>query len=451
VPVTKLSLARPGAVGTVIALIFSLGLAGCSGLRVAEQLDRRLETGDFTAGLEDIEKAKGQYAGPNSLLYYFDKGSLEQRAGLYADSSRDLEEGEKLIDAFAVTSVSESVASFLINDTTLSYSGEDFEQVMVNVLKTLNYLCLGDLEGALVEARRVNTRLLALSDKYGQAAVYQDDAFARYLAAFAYEAAGEYNDAYLDYKKAFLDFQWYQKHFGIEVPSFLPDDLLRLSHWLGFDDEYQDWQGAFQEPGKDFGPRPVKRTEVLLVVFDGLMPRKQTRYVDAPVFDADGSPYVLKVAFPVIRPREPVLHSVRVQAEDGTAADGYVVEPLQEIAIANLDQRIGLITVKAVARSVAKYTAALAVRRATRTRDQGLNFLVDVASNVYTYATEQADTRCWRTLPNRFGLVRLALSPGVHQLNLQLESYHGDYRPVRTLTVELKAGEKKVVPVYVAQ
>ncbi|NTV52750.1 MAG: hypothetical protein HGA76_07045 [Candidatus Firestonebacteria bacterium] len=428
-----------------------LGSTGCAGLRVADQLDRRLQNEEFNAGLEDIEKAKSQYAGPNSLLYYFDKGSLEQRAALYTASNADLEEGEKLIENLQVASVSESVASFLVNDTTLSYSGEDFEQVMVNVLKTINYLCLGDLNGAQIEARKVNTRLLALSDKYGQEAVYKEDAFARYLSAFAYEAAGEYNDAYLDYKSAYRDFQWYAKHFDIEVPPLISADLLRLSHWLGFDDEYESWQHEFGTDGVEPGRRPQKQSEVLLVVFDGLMPRKQTRFVEAPVLDPDHRGYMLKVAFPVIKPRNPALQAVRVQAEDGSTADGYVVEPLQEIAIANLNQRIGLITVKAIARAVAKYTAAVQLRRATRTQDQGLNLLVDVASNIYTFATEQADTRCWRSLPNRFGLIRLPLSPGVHQLNVQLEAFGGGFLPNRTLTVELKKGEKKVLPLYVAQ
>jgi len=451
VRVTKLFRFRANTPYLVLVPLIWAGLTGCAGMRIADQLDHRLQAGEAEAGLADVEKAKGQYSGPNSLLYYFDKGALEQRAGLYAQSNQDLEQSEKLIDAFQVASVSESVASFLVNDTTLSYSGEDFEQVMVNVLKTLNYLCLGDLGGAQVEARRVNTRLQALSDKYGQEAVYKEDAFARYLSAFAYEAAGEYNDAYLDYKNAYRDFQGYQKRFGGTVPPFLEADLLRLSRWLGFDDEYADWQRQFGDTGTASGHRQKKNSEVLLVFFDGLMPRKQTRFVDAPVLDADGRPYILKVAFPVIKPRAPALRAVRVQAEDGSTAEGYVVEPLQEIAIANLDQRIGLISAKAIARSVTKYVAAVAVRRATRTSDQGLNLLVDVASNIYTFATEQADTRCWRTLPNRFGLVRLTLAPGVHQLQVQLESYAGGARPGQTLTVELKPGEKKVLPLYVAQ
>jgi hypothetical protein len=427
------------------------GLSGCAGLHVAEQLDRRLETGEYTAGLEDLEKAKGQYAGPNSLLYYFDRGSLEQRAGLYTESSRDLEESEKLIDAFQVASVTESVESFLVNDTTLSYSGEDFEQVAVNILKTINYLCLGDLTGAQVEARRVNTRLLALSDKYGKEAVYKEDAFARYLSAFAYEAGGEYNDAYLDYKNAYTGFLWYQKHFGCAVPPFIGSDLLRLSRQLGFNDEYEHWQQTFGETAVVPARGGAKQSEVLLVVFDGLMPRKQTRFVEAPVLDVDNRPYLLKVAFPVIKPRDPAVQAVRLQAENGTSADGYVVEPLAEIAVQNLNQRIGLITVKAIARAVAKYTASVQVRRATRTHDQGLNLLVDLAGIIYSAATEQADTRCWRTLPNRFGLVRLPLPPGKHQLSVQIEAYAGGVRPLQTLTVELKAGEKKVLPLYVAQ
>jgi hypothetical protein len=72
---------------------------------------------------------------------------------------------------------------------------------MVSILKALNFLYQGDYSGARVEARKVNGKLNVFADEYGDKAIYTDDAFARYIAAFAYEAQGELNDAYIDYKK----------------------------------------------------------------------------------------------------------------------------------------------------------------------------------------------------------------------------------------------------------
>jgi len=435
--------------GTALILL-AFWLAGCGGLRVTDRLERDLASGDYAAGIKTIEEAKAQYAGPNSLLYYLDLGSFYQRAGDYARSNQALEQAELLIDELYTKSLSESVASFLVNDTSLSYSGEDFEQVMVNILKALNYLYLGDWEGAQVEARKVNNRLLALSDRYGDQAVYRQDGFARYLSAFAYEAGGQYNDAYIDYKKAYQAYQTYASHYGTPVPRVLQSDLLRLSRWLDFRDEYRRWRETFgaDSPVPPPRPRKGKRGELLLVVYDGLMPAKRTRYVKVPVRDADDHPYLLKVAFPVFVPRPPAISALEIGLPDERVDASEVMEPVADIAIQNLEQRIGLISAKAIARATAKYIAAVQARRAARQGGQGLGLLVDIASNVYTLASEQADTRSWRMLPNRFQLIRVRLPAGTQVLPVRIRAFSGGARPGRDLEVELQAGEKKVIPWY---
>jgi uncharacterized protein len=433
------------AVAGVALWAAALGLAGCATMPVADQLERDLRAGDYAAGLETVERSKDQYAGANSLLYYFDKGSLEQRVGDYAASNAALEQAEKLIEEVSVTSISEAAASMLVNDTTLAYSGEDFERVMVNVLKTLNYLYLGDLDGALVEARKVNTQLLKLSDQYGETAVYKQDAFARYLSAFAYESAGEYNDAYIDYKKAYTAYKIYQRQFGTPVPTVLAHDLLRLSRWLGFDDDHAEWREHFADVGEsgEVPRRPVKRSELLVVAYDGRMLSKYTRYVAVPIRDPDGNPYVLKVAFPAFKLTPPGVEGVTLVLPDGTTLSAEVAQPLAEIAVKNLEQRIGLISLKAIARATAKYVAAYQVRKAS-----GEGSFLGFAASLYTWISEQADLRSWRTLPFRFFLLRVSLPPGRHDLELMSDPYGGGGPRRFPLTVELAPGEKKVLPVY---
>ena len=433
-----------------VGLLLLVFLSGCAGMQVAKKVERSMAAGDYAGALAAIEKDKKQYAGANSLLYYFDRGALLQRTGDYSASSADLEEGELLIGQLYGTSVTEAVASMLVNDMSMSYTGEDFEQVMVHIIKELNYLYAHDLPGAMVEARKVNTRLLQLSDKYGKEAIYKQDAFARYLAAFAREAERDYNGAYIDYKKAYKAFEWYGKHYGMPMPPVIKEDLLRLSRWIGFNDEYRRWRKAFGDDIPEPSNRPQKRSELLLVVYDGMVPVKHTRYVAAPIKDPDGKPYVLKVAFPIFKPRPPALSRVRLGLPDGQVAVSQLMEPLAAIAIQNLDQRIGLITLKAIARATAKYIAAYQVRKATRSKNTGANLLIGLATNIFTYATEQADTRSWRTLPNRFHILRVCLPAGKHDLELRLVSLKGGVRSGgRSLMFDLKPGEKKVMPLYV--
>ncbi len=427
-----------------VVVLLALVVSGCGGIPVAKKVANSTTMGQYDAALAMLEKEKKQYSGTNNMLYYFERGTLLQRIGDYQTSIKELGLAEQLIEELYGTSVTQAAASFLVNDMSMDYVGEDFEQVMVNVIKGLDFLYTQKLDGALVEARKVNTRLTKLAGKYAGQAIYKQDAFARYLAAFIHEAEREYNDAYIDYKLAYKAFKWYHKHYGMPIPYVIKEDLLRLSRWMGFDDQYRQWRQEFGPDIPDLGQRPKKRAEVMLVVYDGIIPAKETYYVSAPIEDPSGDPYVLKVAFPVFRPRPNVVSKVRVGLPDGTVRESEVMEPLDAIAIQNLEQRIGLISVKAIARATAKYIAAYQARRLAKG-----NALIGLAANIFTYATERADTRSWRTLPNRFHIVRVPLPPGKHELEVRIETMAGTTRSGGAITVELKKGQKKAIPVYV--
>jgi uncharacterized protein len=435
--------------GRTLAVIAVLLLTGCGAVRVTKQVASDAAAGNYAKALEFITREKQQYSGPNNFLYYVDRGALFQRLGRYQESSQELELAELLLEELYGTSITEAATSFLVNDMSLSYTGEDFEQVMINVLKALNYLYNNDLIGAGVEARKVDTLLLKLSDQYGSDAIYRQDAFARYLAAFAYEAAQDYNNAYIDYKKAYEAFEWYHKYFGLPLPTLIKTDLLRLSRWLGFDDEYRQWREKFGPDLPEPSPRPGPQSEVLLVVYDGFVPAKETRLVVVSTVDPDGHPSTLKVAFPVFHSRPNVVERVRVGLPDGQVAESELLEPLDAIAYQTLEQRIGAISGKAIARSILKFTAAQTARKAARANSEEAGLMVGLIADIFTWTTEQADTRSWRTLPNRFHVVRLTLPAGSHELEVRVETTRGATRSLPPLVVELKMGEKKAIPLYV--
>lgn len=437
-------------IGLAAVVVATSFIGGCSSLPLTNKIETTTAAGAYQEALTIVENSQSTYYnGANSLLYYFDRAALLQRLQNYQASSRDLEQAELLIEEFTVTSITQATTSFLVNDMTMDYSGEDFEQVMVNAINALNYLYDQDYQGAGVEARKVNTRLVVLNDKYEGKAVYKEDAFARYLSAFAHEALGDYNSAYIDYKKAYQGFKDYHRFFSMPIPMMIRADLLRLARWQGFEDDYQYWRKEFGRKLPTPSRRPVQQAELMLVVYDGLIPSKRTKYVAAPITTPDDKPYTLKVAFPEFAPREPAISRVRIGTPAGKIYVSQVVEPLSSIAYKNLEQRLGLIAAKAIARATAKYIAAYQVRRATKSSDQGVNLLVGLATNIFTMATEQADTRSWRTLPNRFHIIRLPLEPGRHELEVRVEGLIDGSRPGYPLVVELNKGQKKVLPVFI--
>jgi hypothetical protein len=94
------------------------------------------------------------------------------------------------------------------------------------------------------------------------------------------------------------------------------------------------------------------------------------------------------------------------------------MEDVEAIALKNFAEEEPKILLKTIARGVAKY---LAFKTAKKKQGEVAGILV----NVFNIATESADTRSWLTLPNSFGMVRMSLPPGKHNLHLSFRDANG--------------------------
>lgn len=103
-----------------------------------------------------------------------------------------------------------------------------------------------------------------------------------------------------------------------------------------------------------------------------------------------------------------------------------LAEDITQIALKDLDARILRITVKAMARGLAKFQAGRKLQQAANDSGNILaRILAFLTSNIYSLASERADKRSWRTLPGRIYLARVALDPGVTTLSLRMETPAG--------------------------
>ena len=182
-------------------VISSLGCGSTS--LVQQRLAAKMRSGDFPGAILLVEREKGRaYRGKNRLLYYLDRGMLLHVDGQYVDSNIAFESAKRIGEDLYTQSLSDSGLSLLSNDYALDHAGEDFERTLIHLFSALNYQQLGDRESALVEVRQVGDYLRKLEVDHSNSRVYKDDAFARYLSAMFYEARGELDSAFVDYKKA---------------------------------------------------------------------------------------------------------------------------------------------------------------------------------------------------------------------------------------------------------
>ncbi len=398
-----------------ILIIF---LTACS-VPFHKKLDQYMVACQYKEADELIESERTNpkeniYSYKNELLYYFDKGAVRQMMGDYRTSSENLEKAEDIIDKLYTKSLTDETWSFFSNDLNLNYTGEDFEQVMVNIIKALNYMYSGDFNGAAIEARRINYKLNYFADSYGEKAIYTDDAFARYLSAFAYEAIGSINDAYIDYKKSLKAYEKYNSVYGTEVPDFIKSDILRMADALKFYDEIDDFKKNWGQDVRFIKYNELKNSaEVLVVVYDGL-----------PAYKVD------ERAMPKFVNRGYAVEKVIVKDADREYYS-VIAQDISKIAIKNLENKNLAIVAKTIARNLTKKVAK---------EIPILNFFI---------GEEKADTRSWRTIPGRFQLVRLPVTPGSKR-KIIIEIYdRGRSEPNQQIfEVYLKQGQKKVIPIY---
>ena len=110
---------------------------------VYAKMDAGVQAGSYDHALTVLDKEKGTarktiYSSKNEILLYLDRGMIKHYAGMYDESSRDLEMAEQLIEEAFTKSISQEIGSYLLNDNVKDYSGEDYEDLYINVFNSLN-------------------------------------------------------------------------------------------------------------------------------------------------------------------------------------------------------------------------------------------------------------------------------------------------------------------------
>jgi len=136
----------------------------------------------------------------DELLRLLHRGLLLHYAGRYEESNEALQRAEVIIDDRYTKSVSQAVLSLVTNDRALAWIPRDTERLMVNYYGALNYLALGDPEGAAVEVRRLSRILELAEEEDRDPEEMQMRELLRYFAGAVFEESGNRNDAAVAYR-----------------------------------------------------------------------------------------------------------------------------------------------------------------------------------------------------------------------------------------------------------
>jgi hypothetical protein len=467
----------------LVAVLVFMVLAGC-GSSVDRYLliDASLRANDPKGADAIVQQAEKEYGGKSRVLYGMDRGMTLQLAGNYQQSNAVLEQAEEELDRLYTRKIRTETFAFMTNDTALPYEGDPYEQVLINVLKALNYALLGQWQDALVEARRIDHRLNVLSDQVQEKNAYREDGFARYLSGILYESTGDVNNAFIAYRKAYETFDATRAWSRTAVPSQLREDLLRTAEALHFTQELAEYRQRFPDTRWETSQALQQLAQVIVISYNGRAPRKEDQFLDLPIslnalqlvllnrgFSQSNrystrpvdtvlyglSGRVVRVTLPRLIPQKvsvPV-DTVSLIPDKGTGVtvNSELVHHVTALADKALSERMAGITVKALARAATKFAlaegATIGAQQAAG-KDAGpwVGFLVGLLTKGLAVASEEADKRSWRTLPDEIHLARVWVPPGRYQvLSQHVGGSHDLLKPEAMRTLSLGPGETAVL------
>ncbi|WP_420319047.1 COG3014 family protein [Ekhidna sp.] len=430
---------------TTLAILVLIALSGCASFyQLNYEFNKSFEAGNIEGAANILNQNKKAARSKTRFLYYANQGVVEHLLGNYEESNDWLEKAYLFGEDYQKNYVN-FAASYFLNPNLIVYPGEDHEHLMLLYYKALNFLKMKDYESALVECRRLNQRLYELGDKYISESKYKEDAFIHNLMGIIYDAAGDYNNAFIAYRNAIEIYQGsFSKMFGLNAPEQLKKDLLRAASLAGFSEELDFYSDSLH---MDYKPlQPSEGGELVFFWHNGLAPVKEEWSLNFVAMKGSGGQVIFvndelglsfpfyynvgqddnasltdltgtRIAFPKYAEREPFFEYASLEIENYF----YPLEKAEDInaiAIKTLNERMLEELGKGLLRVALKKT----VEKQVRKEDETLGFLVGVIN----FASEQADTRNWQTIPHSIHYTRVPLNEGENIVNLHTEGTRGE-------------------------
>lgn len=412
-----------------------LALVGCSGYesRVETALDalNRSQPDEAIASLNAEMSLDGSDQLPSDMrtddaLLVLERGTIQMWRNDYARATRDLGAADKGIELLDMSrDAADELGKYLFSDDVGAYRAPAYEKLMINTMGIVGFLAQRKLEDAKVEARR-----LAIVQKYLKE--NEEDTtmlgVASHLAGFAFEKAGNVEEALLFYEEALA-----------------ADDFATLRDPLRVLTRGEPKTPNIKDLVADAGPLDsVAQTgecDVLVLVSFGRVPRKEPRRIPIGL--------ALTIASGALSPHDharanelaakglvtwvnyPVLG--RSRGTFGRAAvwlDGQQVG-LEEALDVEAEVRKAFealeptIIVSAITRMLTRVAVSEAAHATGRAADNGngaggaIGLIAGLAASAALTAADTPDTRSWSTLPARISLARFRVKPGRHVMRLQ--------------------------------
>jgi hypothetical protein len=378
--------------------------------------------------------------GADRALATLERGTLQQSLDHWRESARDLSAAEQELELLDLSRdpVGE-IGRYLYSDSARPYRTPPTERLALNPVNMLNYLAVGDLDGAAVEARRFQVMREYLASR--EIAAHVPARLGAYLAGFVFERRGEGDRALRYYEEALAE-----GHLAsLDAP------VRRLARVYPYRGPHLD---ALLASAGDGAPSSRPEGELLVVLSVGRVPHKVPARIPAGVAvglagtAVSGNVDWLKygagkvIVYPELVPTPSVLGSPTVRVDGRDVA----VEELVDLGSAIREEYEAMkpqILAAALSRLAARAAVAEGVRAAGSQETQLLGDLLSIFTEFLLVALDRPDTRSWTMLPATVLVARVPLAPGAHDVEVSFGGGLG----ARRVPVDVAPGGQATVVV----
>jgi len=452
-----------------IFLLLAISVGGCNPAKQdIQKFNALYEKGclDQTTFEKSVEFARtkmGEVEKPNAedLLWAMQLGVLERTRQNYRQSSEYFDKAEEMLSYFDYQNKAvDSVAAIAVSDNVIPYAGEEYDGIMVNTYKALNFMSLSKDDLARVEFNRAMDRQRRSKEKFAEQLQQVKNEIEKQkgkqktlvkksvenpkvsnLIAKKYPGLSQF-EAYPDFVNPFATYMA-GVYFNLVGDHSKAVTLLKESCGMVSDNHYIAEDLAVTEQILDGG---AQLKDTVWVVFEnGLGPVRKEFRIDLPLFIVTNKVKYVGIALPKLVFRKEAYPYLSVE----TSNDSYRTE-----LVADMDRVIqtefkedfkGILT-RAIISATAKAAAQYALDEGGSSELQ----LASIGVAIFSFVTTAADVRIWTTLPKNFQVARLPIpddrqitisAPGGTLFNIKIPS-------CKNAVIYVKIPFRQVSPVY---
>ena len=377
---------------------------------------------DYEKSIEFAQSKISKSKNPKreDLLWTLQLGTLERLRQNHRESNNHFDRSEEMLNFFDYQNAAvDSVAAIAVNENIIPYFGEEYDGIMVNTYKALNFMALGENDQARVEFNRALDRQRRAKEKFAreieklqneldkeqekegsQAKENVDNPEINRLITDRYPGLYEF-EAYPDFVNPFTTYIA-GVFFNLVGDHSKAVTFLKESYGMVRDNEYVAQDLAITEQVLD-GRAELKDT--IWVIFEnGMGPVKEEFRIDIPLFVASDDVKYFGIALPRLIFREQAYPYLSIKA-GGNNFNTKIVGNMDRIVQTEFSKDFKGVLTRAIISATAKVVAQYALGK----KDSSSPKIVSLLAAVYSYATTAADVRIWTTLPKNFQVARLPM------------------------------------------